>query len=40
MRLKKMEIHTCRREMNVQGGDGVKRGSLLPKEGDLTCMII
>ena len=39
MRLKKREILTSRREMNVQEGDGVKkRESLPPKEGDLTCM--
>ena len=35
MRLKKREIPTSRREMNVHEGDGVKkRGSL-----DLTCML-
>ena len=39
MRLKKREIPFFRREVNVQEGDGSKRGSLPPKEGDLTCML-
>ena len=38
MRLKKREIPSSRREMNIHEGDGVKKGSLPPKEGDLTCM--
>ena len=39
MRLKKRESPTSRREMNAQEGDGSKRGSLPPKEGDLACML-
>ena len=38
MRLKKREIPTSMRGINVQEGDGVKKRESSPKEGDLTCM--